>query len=81
MYPYLLHLPVLTVVGSTGLVDAGPPAARTLLFVAASLLFCIMTSWKPLRLLTAIVVEPRTLFPPSVPRQREDAVEEARHRS
>ncbi|MGF9663090.1 acyltransferase family protein [Arthrobacter crystallopoietes] len=65
MYPYLLHLPLLTVVGSTGLVDAGQPTLRTMAFMAASLAFCIVASSKPVRMVTAVVVEPRTLFPPA----------------
>jgi fucose 4-O-acetylase-like acetyltransferase len=65
MYPYLLHLPLLTVAGSTGLVAAGQPTVRTVAFIAASVVFCILASWKPVRLVTSPVVEPRSLFPPA----------------
>jgi fucose 4-O-acetylase-like acetyltransferase len=63
MYPYLLHLPALTVVGVSGLVEAGHPTVRALLFVAASIAFCVLACWKPVRLATRVLIEPRSMFP------------------
>jgi peptidoglycan/LPS O-acetylase OafA/YrhL len=74
MYPYLLHLPLLTVVGATGLAAAGQPTVRTLAFIAASVAFCVLASWKPVRLVTSPVVEPRSLFPPARDRKVSSAL-------
>jgi fucose 4-O-acetylase-like acetyltransferase len=61
MYPYLLHLPMLTIVGASALVQVGPPTLRTLAFLAASVAFCVLTVSRPVRFLTQIMVEPHNL--------------------
>lgn len=62
MYPYLLHLPMLTIVGASTLVEVGPPTLRTLVFLAASVAFCVLTVSRPVRFLTQILVEPHNLI-------------------
>jgi fucose 4-O-acetylase-like acetyltransferase len=61
MYPYLLHLPMLTIVGASALVQLGPPTLRTLAFLAASVAFCVLTVSRPVRFLTQVLVEPHNL--------------------
>lgn len=64
MYPYLLHLPLLTVVGATPLLDMGDPELRTAVFVAAATVFCIVTVWRPVPILARPFVEPLWFLPP-----------------
>jgi fucose 4-O-acetylase-like acetyltransferase len=61
MYPYLLHLPLLTVVGASALGSAVSPNVQTLFFVAFALIFCILTVQKPILGLTRALVEPRSM--------------------
>lgn len=70
MYPYLLHLPLLTVVGATPFVDMGHPTLRTAVFVAVATILCIVTVWRPVRLLTRPLVEP-LWFLPRIPSEHE----------
>jgi fucose 4-O-acetylase-like acetyltransferase len=63
MYPYLLHLPVLTVVGTAAATDIFVPSAQTALFVAAAFVFCIVTVSRLITTLTTPLVEPRRLLP------------------
>lgn len=63
MYPYLLHLPLLTVIGATPFVDMGNPALRTAMFVTAATVLCIVSVWRPVRLLTRPFVEPLWFLP------------------
>ncbi|MFD1213872.1 hypothetical protein ACFQ36_17690, partial [Arthrobacter sp. GCM10027362] len=60
MYPYLLHLPLLTIVGASPLVELGPPTVRTLAFLAASVLFCALAASPPVRFLARPLVEPHS---------------------
>lgn len=64
MYPYLLHLPVLTVVGVSPLVNIGGGLVGSLLFVSASVVFCIITTWKPVVTTTRFLVEPLWFWNP-----------------
>jgi len=61
MYPYLLHLPLLTTVGVTPLVLLGQPTIRTLVFLAAAVLFCAVAVSPPVRFVAQILVEPHNL--------------------
>lgn len=62
MYPYLLHLPVLTVVGATVATDIFAPIAQTALFVLVAFIFCTVTVSKPVTTITAPSIEPRRMF-------------------
>ncbi|MCG2622258.1 hypothetical protein LVY72_10035 [Arthrobacter sp. I2-34] len=62
MYPYLLHLPLLTIVGASSLVQLGQPTARTLVFLAASVLFCVAAVSRPVRFIAQVLVEPHNLI-------------------
>jgi fucose 4-O-acetylase-like acetyltransferase len=62
MYPYLLHLPVLTVVGASALPAIGIPSVQTSLFVMSSVIFCILTVQRPVLVLTRTLVEPRNML-------------------
>lgn len=59
MYPYLLHLPLLTVVSALPLLQSDGGTGRTLLFIGAAALFCILTVSRPVVLLTRLLVDPR----------------------
>ncbi|MFT4469763.1 acyltransferase family protein [Arthrobacter sulfonylureivorans] len=59
MCPYLLHLPLLTIVGATSLLDAGSPTARALVVIGSAVLFSASTVSRPIVLLTRPLVDPR----------------------
>ncbi|MEV7648841.1 acyltransferase family protein [Arthrobacter sp. NPDC089319] len=59
MYPYLLHLPLLTVVGASSLLDAGSPTVRALLVIGAAVLFSALAVSRPVVLLIRPLVDPR----------------------
>ncbi|AUI52702.1 acyltransferase family protein [Arthrobacter crystallopoietes] len=63
MYPYLLHLPVLTVVGATAATDTLAPIAQTTLFVVVAFVFCIVTVSKLITTIATPFVEPRKALP------------------
>jgi fucose 4-O-acetylase-like acetyltransferase len=65
MYPYLLHLPLLTVIGATPFEDMGHPTLRTAVFVAVATILCLVTVWRPVRFLTRPLVEPLWFLPPA----------------
>lgn len=60
MFPYLIHLPLLTVLGWTGWPDDGRPAVTTVLFVLGAVAASALLVTPPVRLLAGPFVEPRT---------------------
>lgn len=62
MYPYLFHLPLLTVLVWTGWADTGPPLATTIAAIALGLVVSILMVSRPLRTLTGPFVEPRSVL-------------------
>lgn len=65
MYPYLLHLQVLTLVGATGWKVMGQPTLTTCLFVAGAIAVCLVAELRAVRKIFLPIVEPRKLFPVS----------------
>ncbi|NMR31276.1 hypothetical protein HGO92_16515 [Arthrobacter sp. SF27] len=59
MYPYLLHLPILTLVGATAVSETFAPSFQTALFVIAAFVFCTVTVAKSITKLAAPLIEPR----------------------
>lgn len=62
MYPYLLHLQVLTLVGATAWKTMGQPTATTSLFILGAVAVCIFAELKPVRTVLSPLVEPKTLL-------------------
>jgi fucose 4-O-acetylase-like acetyltransferase len=62
MYPYLLHLPVITVIGSTAATDIFAPSAQTALYVAGAFVFCILAVSRLVTTLATPLVEPRRIL-------------------
>lgn len=62
MYPYLLHLQVLTLVGATHLKAMGQPTVTTALFILGAITVCIFADLKPVRFILSPLVEPKTLL-------------------
>ncbi|NKX56492.1 acyltransferase family protein [Arthrobacter mobilis] len=62
MYPYLLHLPLLTVVDASPLVQSAGSPLHTALFMAASALFCVLAVWQPVVALARPLVDPRAAW-------------------
>ncbi|GAA4357982.1 acyltransferase family protein [Angustibacter luteus] len=60
MYPYLLHLPLLTVLAWSGLLGRPAPTIATLVGVLAAVAFCVVTVLPPVRFVAGPFVEPRT---------------------
>lgn len=63
MYPYLLHLQVLTLVGAAGWKTLGQPTLTTGLFILGAIALCVLAELKPVRALFAPLVEPRKMLP------------------
>ncbi|MBM6621204.1 acyltransferase family protein [Micrococcaceae bacterium RIT802] len=62
MYPYLLHLQVLTLVGATEWKTLGQPTLTTCLFVLGAIVVCMVAELKAVRTIFLPLVEPRRLF-------------------
>jgi fucose 4-O-acetylase-like acetyltransferase len=62
MYPYLLHLPILTVVGASTLPEVGVPSIQTFLFVLGATIFCTMAVSKPVISISRFLVDPKYLM-------------------
>ncbi len=60
MYPYLIHLPMLTVIGWTGWPRDGRPVTTTLAFVLAGVLTSALLVTVPVQWIAGPFVEPRT---------------------
>lgn len=61
MYPYLLHLQVLTLVGATGWKALGEPTLTTCLFVLGAIVVCVIAELKVVRTVFLPLVEPQKL--------------------
>lgn len=59
MYPYLLHLPVLTLVGTTVSNNLFAPSVQTVIFILAAFVFCTITVTKPITTLATPLIEPK----------------------
>jgi fucose 4-O-acetylase-like acetyltransferase len=59
MYPYLLHLPLLTVVGASMPEELGNATVWTLAFCAGAAVFCAISVAPPAVALTRILIEPK----------------------
>ncbi len=62
MFPYLIHLPLLTVLGWTGWPRLGPPTVTAVVAVVAAVVAAAVLVTPPVRLLAGPFVEPRTWF-------------------
>lgn len=62
MYPYLLHLPLLTFIGWTGWAREGQPHVTTVIAAAAAVAVAAIAVTPPVRLLAGPFVEPRAWF-------------------
>lgn len=62
MYPYLLHLQVLTLVSATHWKSMGQPTITTTIFILGSVAVCIFAEFKPVRTVLTPVVEPKKVF-------------------
>jgi peptidoglycan/LPS O-acetylase OafA/YrhL len=59
MYPYLLHLPLLTVVGASMPDELGNATVWTLAFCAAAATFCAISVAPSAISLTQVLIEPK----------------------
>lgn len=62
MYPYLLHLPLLTVVGATSARHLAAPTPNTAIYLGGALLLTVLSVTPPVRALLRPLVEPGTLL-------------------
>lgn len=62
MYPYLLHLQVLTLVGATHWKTMGQPTVTTALFILGAIAVCIFAELKSVRTILSPLVEPKWLI-------------------
>ncbi|WP_372699805.1 acyltransferase family protein [Arthrobacter sp. JSM 101049] len=63
MYPYLLHLQVLTLVGLTEWKTWGQPSVTTGLFILGALAVCVLSETRLVRTVFKPLVEPSALLP------------------
>jgi fucose 4-O-acetylase-like acetyltransferase len=61
MYPYLIHLPLLIVLGWAGWAQKGEPLPVAVAAISLGLVVSIVTVSPPVRALTRILVEPRSI--------------------
>lgn len=59
MYPYLLHLPLLVVLGWSGLLPESPTVVTVLLLVGLGVVLSVVTVLSPIRWVAGPLVEPR----------------------
>jgi peptidoglycan/LPS O-acetylase OafA/YrhL len=62
MFPYLIHLPLLTVLTWTGWPGQGPPTLTAVAAVVAAVVAAALLVTPPIRFLAGPLVEPRNWF-------------------
>lgn len=62
MYPYLLHLQILTLVAATDLESMGSPTLTTCTYIAGAVAVCCLVQLRPVRALFRPLVEPSAMF-------------------